>query len=146
MRAKKLNKKDFNEIYRKAPRLCIDLVLLEKNGVLFTKRAIKPYKGYWHFPGGTVYFREKIEEAVKRVAREELGIEVKILELVHCVEILKTSTGGHDVGLEFLIERTGGGEIKLDYQASKAEFFKIKPKKVIGVHWEVASKILRKRV
>ncbi|MEX2017034.1 MAG: NUDIX domain-containing protein, partial [Candidatus Pacearchaeota archaeon] len=57
---KKLNDKQWNTIYSKVPRLCIDLIIIKDKKVLLTKRSISPFKGLWHFPGGGVQHRETI--------------------------------------------------------------------------------------
>ena len=72
---KKLPYKEFLSIYRKVPRLCVDLVVKNKNGVLLTKRDIKPSKGMWHIPGGTILYDESVKDAIKRVAKEETGLK-----------------------------------------------------------------------
>ena len=141
MAVKRLTKEDFNYVYKKAPRLCVDLVVFSEKGILFTKRAIPPFKGYWHFPGGSVYFGEKIQGAIKRVAAQELDVRVEVIKLLDYMEIVRTPQDRHDVGMEFLVRQVGG-EIKLNYQATEARFFKEVPKKVIKEHWRVALKAL----
>ena len=57
---KKLPYKTFKSIYSRVPRATIELVIQTPAGILLSKRSIPPYKGYWHIPGGTVLFHEKM--------------------------------------------------------------------------------------
>lgn len=57
------------------------LVLLTKRGPLAKNEA-----GKWDFPGGAVEFNETCEDAVKREIREELDIDVEILELLEVTD------------------------------------------------------------
>lgn len=58
-------------------------LVLEHNGkVLLAKRKNEPAKGEWFWPGSRLYKGEKPEEATRRVGREELGIEIKIVDLI----------------------------------------------------------------
>ena len=73
-----LTKEEFDRIYSKVPRLSVELIIKDEDGrIFFTKRAIPPCTGQWHLPGGTVYFAESLQDAVKRVAKREIGIEVQ---------------------------------------------------------------------
>ncbi len=49
------------------------------NGVLLVKRAIDPQKGDWCLPGGYVDYRESPIETVVREAREETGLDIKVV-------------------------------------------------------------------
>jgi ADP-ribose pyrophosphatase YjhB (NUDIX family) len=130
---KPLTLNEFERIYAKVPRLCIDLIAQDnQGGFLLTKRAIKPAKGMWHLPGGTLIRGEKIVEAIKRIATNELGVEVKIIRMVGIVEYLdpNTNAGGHTVALEYLV-KLENDQIKLDAQASEAKFSKKIPDNTI---------------
>lgn len=129
---KRLPLKLFNTIYSNAPRLCVDLVVKTKDGVLLTLRNIPPAKGFWHIPGGTVRHGEKLSDAVKRVGKEELGVNVKILSQLGVIEFLdkRTTFGGHAVTIEHLVKITKG-KIKLNNQAKEARFFKKLPPKTV---------------
>lgn len=55
----------------------IDLVIQYGNqGVIIVRRKLAPYKDVWAFPGLRVLRGETDEEAIKRIARDELGLEV----------------------------------------------------------------------
>lgn len=120
---------EFNDIYSKVPRLCVDVVLVTDEGVLLTKRSIKPDLGWWHIPGGSVYFGETLEQTVKRVAKDELGLEVEVTKLLG-VEEFPNYYAKHSVSLAHLV-KIKSGEIKLSNEASEYGFFKEMPKKTI---------------
>jgi len=74
-----LDDEKFLEIIDLAPLVSIDLIVYnDKNKVLLGKRANRPAKDYWFVPGGRIRKNEKIEDAVKRISRYELGIELSI--------------------------------------------------------------------
>ena len=65
----------------KSPILTTDGVILKNRKILLVKRQIPPFIGYWVIPGGHVNYGERVEEALKRELKEELGIPVKIKKL-----------------------------------------------------------------
>jgi ADP-ribose pyrophosphatase YjhB (NUDIX family) len=99
-----LPREEFFAIYRRVPRLCVEVLVLEpERGVLLTLRDIPPNAGAWHIPGGTVLFGEPLVEAVRRVARDELGLEVEVGDLLGYIEYPSHYENGLDspVGLAF---------------------------------------------
>jgi ADP-ribose pyrophosphatase YjhB (NUDIX family) len=46
------------------------------------RRGIEPSKGLWTFPGGFVDLGESVEDAARREAREEIGIDLELTGLV----------------------------------------------------------------
>lgn len=56
-------------------------VIIENKRVLTIKRT-KPAETYWVIPGGGTKEGETCEEALKREIKEELGVEVKVGELL----------------------------------------------------------------
>lgn len=99
-----LPKPEFDSIYSRVPRLCVEVVIsTRERGVLLTRREIPPNIGAWHVPGGTVLFAEPLIAAVKRVARHELDLEVEVGELLGYIEYPSHYENGLDspVGLAF---------------------------------------------
>jgi 8-oxo-dGTP diphosphatase len=60
------------------PRPTATGLIFYKNKILLTKRAKKPFKGWWDLPGGYVEHGETAEQALKREMKEETGLDIKI--------------------------------------------------------------------
>jgi colanic acid biosynthesis protein WcaH len=60
------------------PQVCVDVMLETDAGFLIAKRDIEPRLWFW--PGSRLYKGERLEDAAHRVAREELGIDVEIVD------------------------------------------------------------------
>lgn len=58
----------------------VDLVVAYDNGVVLGRRTNEPARGEWFVPGGRVRKGERLTDAVHRVARNELGVDVTIDE------------------------------------------------------------------
>jgi len=86
MEDKPFSPEEFKAVCSKVPRLGVDLVIIMRNGIVLTLRDLPSWKGQWHLPGGTVFYKETLEEAVARVARDELGISVSIEKMLGYIE------------------------------------------------------------
>jgi ADP-ribose pyrophosphatase YjhB (NUDIX family) len=129
----------FIQIYSKVPRLCVDLVIKGREGILLTYRKIDP-KNVWHFPGGTVYYRESLINAAKRVAKQELGLDIKIIKEIGTIDFATNKeTFSHAVSVVFLAKITSGSII-LDDQASDFGFFKKIPEQMYLPHGKFLKK------
>lgn len=131
---KKLPKEIFDNIYRKVPRLCIEVVLNTSRGIILTKRLVPACVGMWHIPGGTVCHGEKLEEAVYRVADDELGVNIDIKKMIGIIQYTKLceNKSGHAVGIAFLCElKSEGQKFRGSFQAEEIEAFKIIPDNTI---------------
>jgi len=53
------------------------LIVNDKGEILFTKRAVNPYKGMLDLPGGFVDIMETSEDALIREIKEELNLEIE---------------------------------------------------------------------
>ena len=100
---------EYQRIYRRVPRLTVEVVIAGERGVLLTLRESGPCRGLWHIPGGTVRFGERLADAVARVARDELGAVATTGELLGCIEYPSHYEHGLDcpVGIAFRTTVTG---------------------------------------
>jgi ADP-ribose pyrophosphatase YjhB (NUDIX family) len=99
-----LPQEEFDWIFSRVPRLTVEVVIASSvRGVLLALRDFGPCQGLWHLPGGTVRFGEPVTEAVKRVARDELGLAVTAGVLLGYIEYPSHYNHGLDspVGLAF---------------------------------------------
>jgi ADP-ribose pyrophosphatase YjhB (NUDIX family) len=84
-------------------------VIIEKNKVLLVKENKKTGKTPWYFPGGEVEdFDLNLEEACRREVKEELGIDVEIIQPLKPMIIRRN--GKAVVLIQYLTKRIG--EIK----------------------------------
>ena len=102
-----LSKVEFDTVYSKVPRLTVEVIISNEAGSIYlTKRALEPCKGQWHLPGGTVSFGELLFEAVRRIAKRELGIDVIKADSVGYIEYPSHFENGLDspVGIVFEVK------------------------------------------
>jgi ADP-ribose pyrophosphatase YjhB (NUDIX family) len=94
---------EYEAIYARVPRLTVEVIVASGDGVLLTRREAGPCQGLWHIPGGTVRFGEPLTDAVRRVARQELGLEVTADRLLGYIEYPSHLARGLDwpVGMAF---------------------------------------------
>ena len=63
--------------------LTVDVVITDdQSRVLLMQRGTEPYKGCWVLPGGIVELGETVEQAAIREAKEEVGLDLRIIKLV----------------------------------------------------------------
>ena len=106
-----LPQEEFDWIFSRVPRLTVEVVITDPDrGVLLSLRDIEPCRGMWHLPGGTVRFGEPAADAVRRVADAELGLTVRVGELLGYIEYPSHYENGLDspVGLAFAAHAVGG--------------------------------------
>jgi ADP-ribose pyrophosphatase YjhB (NUDIX family) len=90
---------------RTVPRLTVEIVLFApERGVVLALRDIPPNVGALHIPGGTVRWGERVTDAYRRIAEDELGIAVEAGELLGFIEYPSHYENDLDspVGLAFL--------------------------------------------
>ena len=67
----------FKTIIDSAPLISVDILLKKDGKVLLGKRVNKPAQGYYFSTGGRINKNESIDNAMARVALNELNIELK---------------------------------------------------------------------
>ena len=73
-------------LYPDRPMVGVGILIQKKDEYLIVKRAAEPDKGLWSIPGGLVEVGEKAYEAAIREAKEETGLEVKIIKLIDVID------------------------------------------------------------
>jgi colanic acid biosynthesis protein WcaH len=69
----------YKRIVGQVPILCVDLIIRRNSdaNILLVKRAVEPLRGEWWIPGGAVKRGEhELEDACRRIAMSEVGMEV----------------------------------------------------------------------
>ncbi|MHA1593836.1 MAG: NUDIX domain-containing protein [Candidatus Baldrarchaeia archaeon] len=88
---------------RKRPVLTVDAIIrLEDGRIVLIKRKNPPFEGWWALPGGIVEYGERVEDAVKREAWEETGIDIKIEKLVGIYSDPNRDPRGHFISICYL--------------------------------------------
>lgn len=123
-----LTQEEFDTIFGKVPRLTVEVTVRTNDGIVMTKIPKGPAKGQWNVPGGTVRFGEKLTEAAQRVAKAELGVEVKVgrnLGYIEYPELLEAGERGWPVGMVFEATIVSGELTTSDYGEPVACFKEI---------------------
>jgi ADP-ribose pyrophosphatase YjhB (NUDIX family) len=100
-----LSDAEYEGIYAKVPRLRVEVVVVSSEGVLLTRNEAQPDQAGWRIPTGTVRIGERLAEAVLRVAKDELGVEVEIDRFLGYIEYPSSLERGlgWPVGVAFLV-------------------------------------------
>ena len=77
----------FKTVIDSTPLISIDILLKKDNKILLGRRVNKPAQGYFFSTGGRIFKNESIDNAIARVALNELNIDLKsIPELIGIFE------------------------------------------------------------
>ena len=91
------------------PSLAADIIieLADRPGrpIVLIERKNPPYG--WALPGGFVDVGERLEQAAVREAREETGLEVRLIALLGCYSDPKRDARGHTVSAVYVAEGRG---------------------------------------
>ena len=124
---------EFKSIYSRVPRLSVDVVIKMDGGIVLVERALESYKGQWQLPGGTLYFKEKVVDAAKRLAKEETGLLVEPKDVLGYIEYHseeKERGFGYTIGLVLSCELVGG-KIHLNNEGSELKTFAVLPQNMV---------------
>ncbi|MEM5787237.1 MAG: NUDIX hydrolase [Syntrophobacteraceae bacterium] len=101
-----------NRQYSDRPLAGVGAIIFRDDQVLLIKRGRAPSIGKWSIPGGLVELGESLEDAVRREIREEVGLEVRVVDLVAALDRVILDRNGrieyHYILLDFLCESIQG--------------------------------------
>ena len=86
----------------------VDPVIIRDGRVLLQKRSFGMFKGTWVLPGGRVEADEDTWHACVREAREETGLDVRIIRMIGFYDDPARDPEKHAVSMAFLCRPVGG--------------------------------------
>lgn len=109
-----LSQSDFQDVLSKVPVLLVDIVIINRHQVLLVKRGYDPFKGYWHLPGGFVWYNETIEQAMSRVVKDETGLDLVGCHFIGVYDLKDRDPRGHLVSLSYVGQVGAGTAVARD--------------------------------
>ncbi|MBI5055642.1 MAG: NUDIX hydrolase [Nitrospirae bacterium] len=103
----------------KNPLLTVDAIIEIEGGIVLIKRK-NPPPG-WAIPGGFVDYGEPLEDAVCREAKEETGLDIRLVRQFHTYSAPGRDPRHHTVSTIFIATATGKPEAGDD--AGEAKIF-----------------------
>ena len=113
-----------NTWQRRNPLLTVDIIIEiegRPRSIVLVRRKNPPHG--WALPGGFVDYGETVEEAAFREAREETGLEVRLIRQFHVYSKPDRDPRGHMISVVFIAK--AGGEPRGGDDAKLAEIFSI---------------------
>lgn len=86
----------------------VDVIVRYMDGIILIERKNRPYG--WALPGGFVDYGETLEHAAVREAREETGLEVRLLRQFHTYSDPARDPRQHTISTVFEAEAEGRAE------------------------------------
>ncbi|NES71231.1 MAG: NUDIX hydrolase, partial [Okeania sp. SIO2D1] len=102
------------------------------------------WNNLWHIPGGTVFYQEYIEDAIQRIAVEELSITVTKQQLLGYLEYPseeKQRGFGWSVGLVFLCTPNSPFPTE-NQEGEKIKIFDYVPENTVEEHKKMLTQVL----
>lgn len=90
---------------QRKPLLTVDIIIQYQGGIVLIQRKNPPLG--WALPGGFVDYGETLEEAAVREAREETGLEVKLIRQMHTYSDPSRDPRHHTVSAVYVAHASG---------------------------------------
>jgi 8-oxo-dGTP diphosphatase len=98
--------------YPTAPIVAVGVIIREGDRILLIRRDKEPSRGRWTFPGGAVELGEALQDAARREAWEETGLQVEVGEVATVIDNVVRDEAGltlyHYVIIDYLAHPIGG--------------------------------------
>ena len=105
------------------PLLTVDTVIIYHGKIVLIRRKNPPYQDHFAIPGGFVEVGETVETAAVREAKEETGLDVRLMKLLGVYSDPTRDPRGHTVSVCFLA--LGSGNLKAGSDAKDTGLFGI---------------------
>jgi len=89
----------------RSPLCTVDVIIKVESGIILIKRK-NPPPG-WAIPGGFVDYGESLEDAVIREAKEETGLDIKLVRQFHTYSDPRRDPRHHTVSTIFIATASG---------------------------------------
>ena len=83
----------------------VDIIIKYMDGIILIRRKNPPYG--WALPGGFVDYGETLEDAAVREAKEETGLDVRLVRQFHSYSDPHRDPRQHTISTVFLAEADG---------------------------------------
>ena len=81
-------------------------ILLEDGRVCLVKQKVTETRN-WSLPGGKLELRERLSECISREFKEEIGLDIKVRELLYITDRITSDPDTHVVHMLFRVDRLG---------------------------------------
>jgi ADP-ribose pyrophosphatase YjhB (NUDIX family) len=89
----------------KNPFLTVDAIIELNDGIILIRRKNPPYG--WAIPGGFVDYGESLEDAARREAKEETGLDIDLIRQFHTYSEPGRDPRHHTVSTIFIAKASG---------------------------------------
>lgn len=142
---KRLSQEEFEKSFENVPRAAVNLIVTDIDGrVLLARRNISPCEGDWHFPGSFVLKNESIDEALKRVAKNEFGLDLTEevnLKLLGNFDDIKGDPRGHVIDMAYGMQINDVSKIVATKENVEVSFFDKLPENIGFNHRNTLEKL-----
>jgi colanic acid biosynthesis protein WcaH len=118
---------EYKTILENIPLPAVDLIVKCEDGVLLGRRTNSPAKDTWFVPGGRVHKSESLKNAVKRIAKDEIGTSVEIKQQVGSYSNKYSESEFRDISKHYIttlyIVKPLSENFQKDSQNSKLKIF-----------------------
>lgn len=108
----------FDKMLEFMPIPTFDLIIqYGDQGVIVVKRKIAPYKNVWALPGLRMYKGENIDNTLKRIAQQELGLKINPKQKVFIDQFVgkfKTENSRQDISTSYVVKVSDKQKIKIN--------------------------------